>query len=217
MPGPIVHITSGLGATLPLVWLSDGRFSAVHALCHGINSFTGPDVGVLLYLFCTTMGLPGLAGWLLALIHDPVLFPLTLGLPLAHFWSALSRRLAQRFPAAGPHLSLRQAFLLCAAGGLTHFSIDNVFEEDGQGHTLFLRWAIETGSFKPLAPLETTGVLVMGVILAFLLGGYAFVHWSSSPAAGSSSAAGAVVGRIRALLVSSASLAVLKSRGQFQA
>ena len=202
MPGPIVHITSGLGATLPLVWLSDGRFTPGHALVHAVNSFVGPDIGVISYLILTAAGQAGLAGWALALIHDPLLFPAVLGAPLAWLWSYLSRRVSRLLPAAGPAVTVRQAYLLLAAGSLTHFSIDNIFEEDGAGHTLFLRWAISTGAFKPSVAPDAVGVLVMGAILFFLLGSYVFVHFSAPPQpAGSVSAFGAVVGRLRIVLV----------------
>ena len=36
-----------------------------------------------------------------------------------------------------------------AAGGIGHFAVDAIFEEDGKGFTVFLRWAIGTGHFFP--------------------------------------------------------------------
>lgn len=157
--------------------LSDGRFSAQHCLFYALNAFLGPDLGPFAeWLTSEALGLGKAFGSLaMMFVHHPFYYVLLLGAPLTVFYSWFSRFLLERGlleTGSGASLSRRQCLLLVAAGSLTHFFLDHLFEENGR--TSMYSWILSTGWWRGRAPIYPDAVLVIGVLCTSLLA--CFIH-----------------------------------------
>ncbi|XP_020587560.1 uncharacterized protein LOC110029556 isoform X2 [Phalaenopsis equestris] len=135
MPGPGPHIMYALGAGTGLMRLSNGRFTPQHCLFYAANAFLGPDLGSfaewLASFFPDGSGGRRLGDLAMELIHHPFYYILLLGFPLSFFYAWLSRVLLQKGlidTISGVALSRKQCFCLVAAGSLSHFFLDHLFE-----------------------------------------------------------------------------------------
>ncbi|GAQ82224.1 hypothetical protein KFL_001040270 [Klebsormidium nitens] len=173
MPGPGAHLGYCLGTSLGLMHLSDHRFSPAHALIYALNGFFGPDIGS----FCEWLAMTSGAGEkaaavVMRLVHDPLGYAILMGAPLGFAYSRVTWRLVREAP-----LNFRQCSLLVVAGGISHFFLDNLFEEEGR--TPMMRWVISTGWWETDAPVDVAAVLVVGALSCALLGGFAWMYRSS--------------------------------------
>uniref|UniRef100_A0A453C5X8 Uncharacterized protein n=1 Tax=Aegilops tauschii subsp. strangulata TaxID=200361 RepID=A0A453C5X8_AEGTS len=110
-------------------------------------------------------------------VHHPFYYPLLLGLPLACLYAWLSRWLLRAGlldAPAGVALSRRQCFLLIAAGSLSHFFLDHLFEENG--HSTMYTWILSTGWWKGRAPINPDAVFVVGLLCVCLIGGFVYIN-----------------------------------------
>ncbi|EPS62855.1 hypothetical protein M569_11932, partial [Genlisea aurea] len=133
MPGPGPHMVYALGSGQLLMRVSGGQFGPHHCLFYAINAFFGPDIGSFAeWLLSSNLGLGRVLGssietW----IHDPFMYAVILGIPLAWAYSSASGFLLRRGildSFSGVNLPLRQCFLLVSAGSFSHFFLDHLFE-----------------------------------------------------------------------------------------
>eukprot|EP01105_Mastigella_eilhardi_P000672 TRINITY_DN10819_c0_g1_i1.p1 TRINITY_DN10819_c0_g1~~TRINITY_DN10819_c0_g1_i1.p1 ORF type:complete len:257 (-),score=65.43 TRINITY_DN10819_c0_g1_i1:51-821(-) len=172
MPGPMAHtISCGLQG-VALLWASGGRFSVWHVAAYSLCGFFGPDAGAFVAWLCETLLGPAAyadvaASFAMQVLHSPVWFVPTLGLLEAWCLSRLSRgRL--RFPCC---------LTLVAAGSLAHFSLDWVFEENGEAPVF--KWVLSTGYWTGPAATTPAAVVVAGSLLVCLYAGFALIHQKS--------------------------------------
>lgn len=71
-------------------------------------------------------------------------------------------------------LSKGQCFLLIAAGSLSHFFLDHLFEENG--HSTMYTWILSTGWWKGRAPINPDAVFVVGLLCICLIGGFVYIN-----------------------------------------
>lgn len=179
MPGPGPHTIYTLGTGVGLLRLTRGRFSPQHCLFYSLNAFLGPDLGPFAEWITASvlrLGL-GFGSLAMALIHHPFYYVLLLGLPLSFFYSSLSNFLLRKGfldTLSGAPLSPRQCLLLLAAGSLSHFFLDHLFEENG--HSSMYTWILSTGWWKGRAPINPDAVIVIGLLCALLLGGFIYIN-----------------------------------------
>ncbi|XP_057988489.1 uncharacterized protein LOC110650563 isoform X2 [Hevea brasiliensis] len=179
MPGPGPHLMYAMGSGLALTTLTNGRFTPHHTLTYTINAFFGPDIGSFSEWLGSNLGPSAqLFGSALAdYIHDPFYYVLILGLPLCVLYSWLSKILLQRKildSVSGVPLSRRQCLLLAAAGCLSHFFLDHLFEENG--HSSVYTWILSTGWWKNQAPINPDAVVVVGFLCTCLIGGFIYIN-----------------------------------------
>uniref|UniRef100_A0A7N2MP59 Uncharacterized protein n=1 Tax=Quercus lobata TaxID=97700 RepID=A0A7N2MP59_QUELO len=132
MPGPGPHMMYAMGSGLAMSSLTNGRFSPHHTLTYTVNAFFGPDIGSFSEWLSSTIGFGHtFASALADAIHHPFYYILILGLPLCFLYSWISRVLIQKGvldSVSGVPLTRKQCLLLIAAGSLTHFFLDHLFE-----------------------------------------------------------------------------------------
>ncbi|XP_048557863.1 uncharacterized protein LOC125538642 isoform X4 [Triticum urartu] len=183
MPGPGAHLLYALSGGAALSRLAGGgrRFGPHHCAVYAFNAFLGPDLGAFaewLASFLPSTPAAAAAGDLaMAAIHHPFYYPLLLGLPLACLYAWLSRRMLRAGlldAPAGVVLSRRQCFLLIAAGSLSHFFLDHLFEENG--HSTMYTWILRTGWWKGRAPINPDAVFVVGLLCVCLIGGFVYIN-----------------------------------------
>ncbi|KAF8005970.1 hypothetical protein BT93_K0297 [Corymbia citriodora subsp. variegata] len=184
MPGPGPHLMYAMGSGLALTSLSGGRFGPHHTLAYTLNAFFGPDIGSFSeWLGSTLSDLLGFAfarslGSLLAdAIHHPFYYVLILGLPLSLLFSWVSRVLLRKGvldSVSGVPLTRRQCLLLVAAGSLSHFFLDHLFEENG--HSSMYTWILSTGWWKNRAPVNPDAVVVVGFLCICLICGFIYIN-----------------------------------------
>lgn len=182
MPGPGAHLLYALSGGAALSRLAgDGgrRFGPHHCAVYAANAFLGPDLGSFAEWLASFFPSSAEAAGDLAMaaVHHPFYYPLLLGLPLACLYAWLSRRLLRAGlldAPAGVDLSKRQCFLLIAAGSLSHFFLDNLFEENG--HSTMYTWILSTGWWKGRAPINPDAVFVVGLLCICLIGGFVYIN-----------------------------------------
>ncbi|CAA6672494.1 unnamed protein product [Spirodela intermedia] len=116
-------------------------------------------------------------GLAMSYVHHPFYYVLLLGLPLSVFYSWLSGVLLKRGlldSVSGVSLSRSQCLLLVAAGSLTHFFLDHLFEENGHSNTY--TWILSTGSWKGRVPNNVEAVLVVGLLCTSLITGFIYIN-----------------------------------------
>ncbi|CAH9124704.1 unnamed protein product [Cuscuta epithymum] len=132
MPGPGPHMIYALGSGLALMSTSSGHFSPHHCLTYSINAFFGPDIGSFCEWLSSTLGLGvDLGSPIEPWIHDPFYYFLILGFPLSLLYSLASKFLLRKGfldSISRVPLTKMQCFLLVAAGSLSHFFLDHLFE-----------------------------------------------------------------------------------------
>ncbi|XP_031099808.1 uncharacterized protein LOC116004004 [Ipomoea triloba] len=178
MPGPGPHMMYTLGTGQALMSISNARFSPHHCLTYSINAFFGPDIGSFTEWLASTLGLGRVLGssvesW----IHDPFYYILILGFPFSLLYSWVSKLLLRKGfldSISGVPLTKRQCFLLVAAGSLSHFFLDHLFEENG--HSSMYTWILSTGWWKGRAPINPDAVVVISLLCTFLLGGFVYIN-----------------------------------------
>lgn len=168
-----------MGSGLALSTLTDGRFGPHHTLTYTVNAFFGPDIGSFSEWLGSNLGsfADSLGSHLADYIHDPFFYIFSLGLPLCVFYSWLSRFLLQRWildSASAVPLSRRQCLSLVAAGCLSHFFLDHLFEENG--HSTMYTWILSTGWWKNRAPVNVDAVIVVGLLCTSLIGGFIYIN-----------------------------------------
>ncbi|KAI5683477.1 hypothetical protein M9H77_04705 [Catharanthus roseus] len=178
MPGPGPHMMYTLGSGQALMSISIGRFSPHHCLVYSINAFFGPDIGSFSEWLTSTLGLGGdLGSAIESVIHHPFYYFLVLGFPLSIFYSWASRILLHKGildSISGVPLTRWQCFLLVAAGSLSHFFLDHLFEENG--HSSMYTWILSTGWWKTRAPVNPDAVVVISFLCICLIGGFAYIN-----------------------------------------
>lgn len=146
-----------LGTGQALSRVSNGRFTPHHCIIYSINAFFGPDIGSFSLWLTSTLGFgASYASTIENLIHHPFYYFLILGYPLSLFYSWASRFFLHKgfldsisgvcflilfycllfiFSLINEiliwlqvPLTKRQCFLLIAAGSLSHFFLDHLFE-----------------------------------------------------------------------------------------
>ncbi|VFQ70349.1 unnamed protein product [Cuscuta campestris] len=178
MPGPGPHMIYTLGSGQALTSISNGRFSPHHCLTYCINSFFGPDIGSFCEWLSSTLGLGGYLGssiepW----IHDPFYYILILGFPLSLLYSRASKFLLRKGfldSVSGVPLTMKQCFLLVAAGSISHFFLDHLFEENG--HSSMYTWILSTGWWDGRAPINPDAVVILSLLCIFLIGGFMYIN-----------------------------------------
>ncbi|XP_059641339.1 uncharacterized protein LOC132283413 [Cornus florida] len=178
MPGPGPHMLYALGTGQALTTMSNGRFSPQHCIIYALNAFMGPDLGSFSEWLTSTFELGDDLGSLIEeLIHHHLYYILILGYPLSLFYCWFSRVLLQKGfldSFSGLPLTRRQCFLLVSAGSLTHFFLDNLFEENGQSS--MYTWILSTGWWDGPAPINPDAVVVVGILCACLIGGFVYIN-----------------------------------------
>ncbi|KAG8652541.1 uncharacterized protein LOC110617784 [Manihot esculenta] len=179
MPGPGPHLMYAMGTGLALTTLTDGRFTPHHTLTYTINAFFGPDIGSFSEWLGSNLGsfAQPFGSALADYIHDPFYYVFILGFPLCVLYSWVSRILLQRKildSVSGVPLSRRQCLFLVAAGCLSHFFLDHLFEENG--HSSVYTWILSTGWWKNRAPINPDSVFVVGFLCSCLIGGFIYIN-----------------------------------------
>ncbi|KAL5725223.1 hypothetical protein ACHQM5_008389 [Ranunculus cassubicifolius] len=178
MPGPGAHTMYAMGSGLGLMNLSNGKFSPQHCIIYAINAFLGPDLGSFSEWLTSTLGVAqNLGSSIMDVIHDPFYYIFILGFPLCLLYSWLSRIALQKGvldSISGVPLSRKQCFLLVAAGSLSHFFLDHLFEENG--HSKMYLWILSTGWWKGRAPVNPESVFVVGVLCTCLMVGFIYIN-----------------------------------------
>ncbi|CAN0839571.1 hypothetical protein LINGRAHAP2_LOCUS2610 [Linum grandiflorum] len=132
MPGPGAHLMYAMGSGVGLTTLTGGRFTPHHTLIYTVNAFLGPDIGSFSDWLSSFFPHSSFFSLLLDYIHHPFYYILLLGFPFSLFYSWLSHLLLRRKlldSISGVPLPRRQCFFLIAAGSLSHFFLDHLFEE----------------------------------------------------------------------------------------
>eukprot|EP00850_Spirogloea_muscicola_P020247 SM000211S06617 [mRNA] locus=s211:25842:27497:+ [translate_table: standard] len=174
MPGPGSHLLYSLGCAAALQQASRGAFSPRHGLVLAANATLGPDLGSLLQ-WLAARAAPRAGDLAMAAVHHPLGYVALLGLPLAYFYSWLTAPSPNNsISLPGDKIPVAKCFLLVTAGCLTHFFLDNLFEENGQ--TPLYRWIISTGWWDGPAPIEPESVIVIGSLCVALLVGFYFIN-----------------------------------------
>lgn len=179
MPGPGPHTIYTLGIGIGLLRLTRGNFSPQHCLFYSINAFLGPDLGSFaewLTTFVFNLG-SKFGSFAIEFIHHPYYYVLILGLPLSFFYAWLSKWLLRKGfldTLSGVPLNRKQCLMLVAAGSLSHFFLDHLFEENG--HSSMYTWILSTGWWEGRAPLNPEAVLIVGVLCSSLLGGFIYIN-----------------------------------------
>ncbi|CAN1270133.1 hypothetical protein LINPERPRIM_LOCUS13811 [Linum perenne] len=178
MPGPGAHLMYAMGSGIGLTTLTGGRFTPHHTLIYTVNAFLGPDIGSfsdwLSSFFSPNSSFVSL---LADHIHHPFYYILILGFPFSVFYSWLSRqllRLKLLDSISGVPLSRRQCYLLIAAGSLSHFFLDHLFEENG--HSTMYTWILSTGWWEDRARINPDAVLVTGSLCTCLMIGFVYIN-----------------------------------------
>ncbi|KAL8118304.1 uncharacterized protein LOC141723685 [Apium graveolens] len=178
MPGPGPHMMYTLGTGQALSRVSNGRFSPHHCIIYSINAFFGPDMGSFSLWLTSTLGFGSSYGSTIEnLIHHPFYYFLFLGYPLSLFYSWASRFLLNKGfldSVSGVPLNKRQCFLLIAAGSLSHFFLDHLFEENG--HSSVYTWILSTGWWTSRAPVNPDAVVVVGFLCTCLIVGFIYIN-----------------------------------------
>ncbi|CAH9089960.1 unnamed protein product [Cuscuta epithymum] len=178
MPGPGPHMIYTLGSGLALMSTSNGHFSPHHCLTYSINAFFGPDIGSFCEWLSSTLGLGGdLGSSIEPWIHDPFCYFLILGFPLSLLYSWASKFLLRKGfldSISGVPLTKMQCFLLVAAGSLSHFFLDHLFEENG--HSSMYTWILSTGWWKGRAPINPDAVVIISLLCILLIGGFVYIN-----------------------------------------
>ncbi|PKI59150.1 uncharacterized protein LOC116189020 [Punica granatum] len=182
MPGPGAHLMYGMGSGVALTTVSNGRFTPHHTLTYTINTFFGPDTGSFSewlgsVLADLGLGSGSLGSFLANAVHHPFYYVLILGLPLCVLYSWASKVLIQKGvldSVSGVPLTKWQSFLLVAAGSLSHFFLDHLFEENGQSSTYL--WILSTGWWKTRAPINPDAVIVTGFLCICLICGFVYIN-----------------------------------------
>lgn len=145
MPGGPAHLLHGFGMALLLSKATNGRFAPPHAVIYGISNYLGPDLGTWGGWFKDNFtALPGIVSSAMDYLHHPVGFVCIFSLPLAVLFN--------RFPwhmfalDHCPKPSATGCWFLIVAGGLSHFFLETLFEENGQ--TDLYRTILGTGAFE---------------------------------------------------------------------
>ncbi|XP_024539039.1 uncharacterized protein LOC9653117 isoform X2 [Selaginella moellendorffii] len=163
-----------------MMHLSRGAFTSHHCLVYTLNAFLGPDLGSFCEWLAQTSSFGrALGSKAMDYVHDPVYYVLILGAPLCFMYSKLSRILLQAgfLPTLpGVHLKPKECLYLIAAGSLSHFFLDNLFEENG--HTKMLVWILSTGWWQGAAPLDFMSVLIVGLLCSVLLASFIYINRS---------------------------------------
>jgi hypothetical protein len=71
-------------------------------------------------------------------------------------------------------LTKKQCFLLIAAGSLSHFFLDHLFEENG--HSTMYTWIISTGWWKTRADVNPDAVVVVSFLCVSLIAGFIYIN-----------------------------------------
>eukprot|EP00271_Cylindrocystis_brebissonii_P011837 TRINITY_DN29804_c0_g1_i1.p1 TRINITY_DN29804_c0_g1~~TRINITY_DN29804_c0_g1_i1.p1 ORF type:complete len:269 (+),score=17.73 TRINITY_DN29804_c0_g1_i1:175-981(+) len=174
MPGPGVHILYPLAIGLGLKHLTLGRFTIYHCMVYTLNAVVGPDIGPVSE-WLLKKAAPEVGSRIMAAVHHPVGYTVTMGAPLAFFYWWLSWWLMAsggRFEKTGMKFS--QCLLLITAGSLSHFFLDTLFEENGS--TPLFRWILSTGYWRGEAPLYPDSCLIIALLCLTLLGGVMYLN-----------------------------------------
>lgn len=179
MPGPGPHMIYAMGSGLGLMRVSNGRFGPHHCLCYALNAFFGPDIGSFSeWLTGLVAGTGESVGSIVPdLVHHPFYYVLIFGIPFSLLYSWASRFALQRGlldSLSGVPLSRMQCFLLIAAGSLSHFFLDHLFEENG--HSSTYTWILSTGWWDSHAPINPDAVLVVSLLCTCLLVGFIYLN-----------------------------------------
>uniref|UniRef100_A0A7N0V1F1 Uncharacterized protein n=1 Tax=Kalanchoe fedtschenkoi TaxID=63787 RepID=A0A7N0V1F1_KALFE len=177
MPGPGPHMMYAMTTGLGLTAVSNGRFGPHHCLVYAVNAFFGPDIGSFSQWLTSTLGFAQPSGSAVEdAVHHPFYYVFILGLPLSVLYSALSRWLLRKriLESFGTTLTRRQCFCLIAAGSLSHFFLDHLFEENG--HSTMYTWILSTGWWEGRAPVNPDAVFVIGFLCSCLIGGFIYIN-----------------------------------------
>lgn len=172
MPGAS-HIFYGAALGLLLYFLTKGRFSGRHIIILTINSYIGPDLGLAIgSLIGVFPGGEGFEDAAKSFLHDPFGF-LVLAAGLAVIYTLLTRLGIRKggplgtsfyWHNDGRRLYYFDCFQVIAAGGFSHFLLDNLFHPG----TNWYLWVIGTGDWAEytdwmlLAPV--LGTFAIGII-----------------------------------------------------
>lgn len=165
MPGPGSHLVYGLGLGTALSQASEGHFSYIHVLVYALNGWMGPDLGSF-FEWCLQAHYPGMGTFIMDLVHHPIGYVGSMGVPLAYLYRKWSTKLSP----GRKGLSFTQSIMLVFAGGISHFALDVPFEENGL--TRQQSWILSTGWWdeKPAMDIET--VAVVGVLSVSMIVGF---------------------------------------------
>ncbi|CAM8939866.1 unnamed protein product [Rhodiola kirilowii] len=177
MPGPGPHMMYAMTTGLGLTAVSNGRFGPHHCLVYAVNAFFGPDIGSFSQWLTSTLGFAESSGSAVEdAVHHPFYYVLILGLPLSVVYSAMSRLMLRRrfLESFGMALTRWQCLCLIAAGSLSHFFLDHLFEENG--HSKMYTWILSTGWWEGRAPVNPDAVFVIGFLCSCLIGGFIYIN-----------------------------------------
>ncbi|KAK8521437.1 hypothetical protein V6N13_077539 [Hibiscus sabdariffa] len=180
MPGPGPHLMYAMSSGIALTHLTGGRFTPHHTLTYSLNAFFGPDMGSFSeWLSSTFFNDNSIVSSLADEIHHPFYYVVILGFPLCIFYSWLSSELVRTRIldyGYGVPLSRLQTLFLIAAGSLSHFFLDHLFEENG--HTKMYDWIMSTGWWINRAPVNPDAVIVVSFLCICLIGGFIYINSS---------------------------------------
>jgi hypothetical protein len=158
-------------------------------LLYTIGCFLGPDIGCTLDFICKTFGAEEMGKFFMKYIHNIYYYPTFVALLVAYLYKILSSYqinktgtflyvLPKLSISKGKSLSYYQSWLLCVAGGLSHYFLDVVFELNGRDD--FYLWILRTGHWKDVK-IELLAVVVTGFFTCLLIGGICYMQNSDWP------------------------------------
>eukprot|EP00963_Diacronema_lutheri_P009058 scaffold803_cov367-Pavlova_lutheri.AAC.3 len=166
MPGPGSHLTYGLGVGATLMHVSEGNFSHLHALVFALNGWLGPDIGSF-FEWTLQQHSPKLGTFVMDIVHHPLGYALSLGVPMAIFYKRLSSILST---GTKKSLSLAHSAMLVVAGGLSHFTLDIPFEENGASSQQ--KWILSTGWWSGKPAMDLMTITVVGGLSSGMVAGF---------------------------------------------
>ncbi len=130
------HFVIGLSIIVPIIYLTDGKFSKKVAIIFLLNNWLGPDLGQIYSKLFRLEDITGLDfHWFLPFMLWAI--------PLAYFYSYFSRFSVQKgdkFLSINDdgfrEISWRDAYLLCISGGLLHTIADAIFRKQVYNSTI---------------------------------------------------------------------------------
>lgn len=193
MAGPVAHLTYGFVLAVFYMHISRSAFTPTHALLYALNCFIGPDYGHLIEMFMHPLYEPiGTAFKSIAhsffgfvFVFAPCLSFILMHFTRIKYYNSISSALidddGKRLFRLGdgavyvhqmPSLRYSQVLMVVIAGGLSHFAIDYVFEDNGNAPTF--RFIINTGYwsssrsvFEYPSVVVTTGVACILIVCGF--------------------------------------------------
>lgn len=160
MPSGAVHLFYGFFTGLAVSSYYK-EFTPPLVIVYGVSNFLGPDLGTWGEWFVENVAyMPDAARFALSMAHSVLGYMLFLSVPLAYVFS---RKSFWKYIAAcdRSNVSFTEALRLTVAGGLAHFFLETLFEEDGRDP--LYRRILSTGSFDTPQYLPAHIIIIVGI------------------------------------------------------